>query len=267
MGDFHKAGDGVVPLVGPSIAQLLSRPVGDFRKESAGGVQGLEQRLLPAGSVGAQVPFPQVLGQQMFQVPAGLPRIDGKALLGACQPAEHQPQHGPCALLQHMLGIGQLPPPQPLGHIGSRPPKFVAALLKHLGAGALYAVGTLVRRRQGWQESVLVQQHYTEPVVPAVGGVVLNPGNGQVNAVAVGKLHQITGHVGEVLVKELVFVSALQHQHLPEGGGDVPFLVGGHICDQVHNVKVPEAVRRCRRIGPGAVEKHPADAGILLGEC
>ena len=103
------------------------------------------------------------------------------------------------------------------------------------------------------EEAVLVQQHHAELVVKAVGAVVLHRGDGQVDAVAVGKLHQVDGQAGEVLMEKLVLVGALHHQHLPKGGGDVPFLKGRHVGDKVHDVIIPELVQLGRGVGSGAV--------------
>jgi len=54
-------------------------------------------------------------------------------------------------------------------------------------------------------------------------------------------------------MEKLVLVGALHHQHLPKGGGDVPFLKGRHVGDKVHDVIVPELVQLGRGVGSGAV--------------
>ena len=99
---------------------------------------GLEQRLptrVGPGSVWKYFPF--------------FPGLIVEIRLRADMPDQDLHQHVPHIMVHHMLGVGDLLPPEPLGNIGGDPPELVAAVGKGLGSRGGGQVIAFIRWREG----------------------------------------------------------------------------------------------------------------------
>ncbi|OPZ75628.1 MAG: hypothetical protein BWY79_01937 [Actinobacteria bacterium ADurb.Bin444] len=88
----------------------------------------------------------------------------------------------------------------------------------------------------------------------------------QINAVAIGKLHEVAEAAGLLWGWVSHVLGHLQNHHLTEAANPLEGIaVGRHIGDEVDDVEVLEGVARRVGVGARAVEHDGADAVILAG--
>ncbi len=176
------------------------------------------------------------------QVLAALARRHLKAGAQAKIPGDHLEQFAAQVVIQHQVGIGQFAAPQPFSHIGVQPPELVAAVLKGFDGGGRRQVIPVAGGRQRADALIFVQQHHRQAVFQHLGQV-RKGGKGQVNPIAVQKLHQI-GVGGTRRHRRVVHVvRRLQDHQLAKGwrhGRAAP--VGGYIGHEIDHVVILQPV-------------------------